>query len=448
MSRLAWLLKRFSDAPDKEFTYWRDTPYTYGWLHERVGAYEAELDDAGVTRGMVVAVRGDFSPETVAMLFALVNLNTILVPLTSSVAANEEEFLAIAEVRCHIVFEDASGYAIHWKDVEPTHALSYGLIKDGEPGLVLFSSGSTGKSKAALHRFLPLIERHKKPRQAMVTITFLLFDHIGGINTLLYILANAGTMIALDQRDPDTVCRAIERYKVELLPTSPTFLNLLILSEAYRRYDLSSLKRVTYGTEMMPEHTLRRIHEILPEATLQQTYGLSELGILRSKSQSNDSLWVKVGGGEFETKVVDDVLWVRSQSAMLGYLNAPSPFDADGWYNTGDKVEVDGEYLKILGRESEVINVGGEKVYPAEVENVLMQMDNVSDATVVGEPHHITGRIVTARVNLDTVSSAAEFRREMRRFCKGRLAPFKVPTKVSLVENAQYGGRFKKMRNQ
>ena len=116
------------------------------------------------------------------------------------------------------------------------------------------------------------------------------------------------------------------------------------------------------GPQGMPESTLQHLHKVLPDVRLKQTYGLSELGILRSKSKSSDSLWVKVGGEDYETKIVDGILWIRARSAMLGYLNAPSPFTEDGWFITGDAVEVDGEYIKILGRKSELINVGGEKV--------------------------------------------------------------------------------------
>ncbi len=85
---------------------------------------------------------------------------------------------------------------------------------------------------------------------------------------------------------------------------------------------------------------------------------------------------------------------------MLGYLNAPSPFDEDGWYNTHDVVEVDGPYIRILGRTTELINVGGQKVYPSEVESALLEMDNVREATVWGEPNPVTGQVVAARVTL------------------------------------------------
>ena len=138
-----------------------------------------------------------------------------------------------------------------------------------------------------------------------------------------------------------------------------------------------------------------------PDIKLLQTYGLSEVGILRSKSKSSDSLWVKVGGEGFETRVVDGMLEIKAKSAMLGYLNVPSPFTEDGWFKTGDAVEVDSEYIKILGRKSEIINVGGEKVYPQEVENVILEIDNVAEVTVYGEKNPIIGNIVCAKVRFN-----------------------------------------------
>jgi long-chain acyl-CoA synthetase len=311
---------------------------------------------------------------------------------------------------------------------------------------VLFSSGSTGKSKAALHNFTALLEKFKVVRRQMCTLTFLLLDHIGGINTLFYALSNGGTVVSVQSRDPEVICQAIERHKVELLPTSPTFLNLLLISEAYRNHDLSSLKRITYGTEVMPGTTLKRIHEVLPNVELQQTYGLSELGILRSKSKDSNSLWVKVGGEGFETKVINGILWIRAQSAMVGYLNAASPFDEQGWMNTEDVVEINGDYIRILGRRTEIINVGGEKVYPVEVEDVLMRMKNIRDTTVYGEKNPITGNIVVARVNLFEPEELMALKSRIRAFCKDKLAPFKIPIKVEITEEEQFSARYKKAR--
>jgi acyl-CoA synthetase (AMP-forming)/AMP-acid ligase II len=263
---------------------------------------------------------------------------------------------------------------------------------------------------------------------------------------MFYTLSNAGCIVTVQNRSPDSVLQAIEKYKVELLPTSPTFINLILLSEAYKRYDRQSLKTVTYGTEPMPESTLKRFHELFPNINLLQTYGLSEVGILRSKSKSSDSLWVKVGGEGFETRIVDGILHIKAQSAMLGYLNAPSPFTEHGWLNTGDAVEVNSEYIKILGRKSEIINVGGEKVYPAEVESVIQEIDNVAEVTVYGETNPITGNIVCANVVLLNEEDRKEFIVRLKKYCRERLQNYKVPVKVFIVTEKQHSGRFKKRR--
>lgn len=442
---ISWLLERMSARRDAEAIIWRDHSFSYQELLELVDSASELLDRFEIERGTVASLEVDYSPTAVAMLLALVERAAIVVPLSSAVQRERDEFLEIAEVQARLVDNDGR-WSVERRPVRPENALTRRLIGTRVPGLVLFSSGSTGKSKASLHDMTKLLEKFKVPRHSLRTLIFLLLDHIGGQNTLYYTLSNGGCLVTVESRDPDRVCAAVEKYRVELLPTSPTFLNLLLISEAYTRHDLSSLKRITYGTEVMPERTLQRLRQVLPGVDLLQTYGLSELGILRSKSRDSSSLWVKVGGEGFETKVEEGTLWIRAESAMLGYLNHPSPFDAEGWFNTGDRVEVDGDWIRILGRESEIINVGGQKVYPAEVESVLLEMPEVRDVTVVGEKHPLTGSIVTAKVNVDGDCTLGEFKTRMRSFCRGRLAPFKVPVKVELVADVQHGARFKKIR--
>lgn len=441
-----FLREKFAEAGEADALIWRDQSYSYAYLLSQVDDWTETLDKSNVDAGAVVAVEADFSPRAIALMLALIGRNCLFVPLSSSVEAKKPEFRAVADVEVIISINDDDEPVITSTGVTATHEIIRNLKESGHPGLTLFSSGSTGKSKAAVHDFLPMLEKYKVPRHSLRTISFLLFDHIGGVNTLLYNLSNAGCVITVSDRRPETVCKAIQDHKVELLPTSPTFLNLILVSEAYKKYDLSSLKTVTYGTEVMPESTLERFHGLFPDVRLLQTYGLSEVGILRSKSKSSDSLWVKVGGEGFDTRVVDGLLEIKAKSAMLGYLNAPSPFTKDGWFITGDAVEVDGEYIKILGRKSELINVGGEKVYPAEVESVLQTMDGVEEVVVNSEPHVLTGNIVVAKVKLNTDEELGAFRKRMRTFCTGKLSRFMIPQKVVIVDSELHGNRFKKMR--
>jgi long-chain acyl-CoA synthetase len=203
---------------------------------------------------------------------------------------------------------------------------------------------------------------------------------------------------------------------------------------------------VTYGTEAMPEQTLKRFTELFPQIELKQTYGLSEIGIMRSRSRSSDSLWLKIGGEDYQTKIVDGVLYIKAKTAMLGYLNHPSPFDEEGWFNTQDRVEADGEWVKILGRETDIINVGGQKVYPAEVESVLLGIDNIAEASVFGRPNPIMGYVVAARVNLEEEEPLSALKKRIRSYCKDKLEPFKIPAHVEIASEKQVSDRFKKVR--
>ncbi len=443
---ITWLFERMAQYGDQTAIVWRDRPYSYADLLGRAQRWLDDLRQQDVGPGQVVALEGDYSPNACALMLALIELQAVVVPLTRAVRMHRDDFLETAEAQLIVDFDDSDGWTFSRLEAAVTNPLTRSLIDRRIPGLVVFSSGSTGKNKAVLHDFLALLEKYKVVRHRRTTLTFLLLDHLGGINTLLYTLSNGGTVVSVQSRDPEVICKAIANHKVQNLPTSPTFLNMLLISEIYRSYDLSSLQLITYGTEAMPESTLARLCEVFPNVNLLQTYGLSELGVLRSKSRSSDSLWVKVGGEGFETKVIDGILWVRAKSAMLGYLNAPSPFDEEGWMNTQDMVEVDGEYIRILGRVTEIINVGGQKVYPAEVESALLQMENVRDAAVFGEKNPITGQIVVARVNLVEPEEPAEFKKRLRAFCRDKLASYKIPIKIELTDREQFSTRYKKMR--
>lgn len=436
----------FVQNHDKDAIVWRDSVFSYRWLTHQLRNWEQELNEMDIAPGSVVTLEGDFSPNSIALFLALIERGILLVPLTEAMAANKDEFKAIAQTEVSFVIDSEDNISVEKLPHVANHDIYDRLRRINHPGLVLFSSGSTGQSKAAVHDLTKLLEKFKVTRRARRTISFLLFDHIGGVNTMLYTLSNGGCLVAVETRDPDSVLGAVEKYNVDLLPTSPTFINLVLLSEAYKRHDLSSLKMITYGTEPMPESTLKRFHQLFPAIELLQTYGLSEVGILRSKSRASDSLWVKIGGEGFETRVVDGILHIKAQSSVLGYLNAPSPIGEDGWLNTGDAVEVDGEYIKILGRESEIINVGGEKVYPAEVESVIQEMQNVSEVTVYGEKNPITGNIVCARISLVEDRDRKSFTMELKRHCGNRLQRYKVPVKISIEQRKQHSARFKKMR--
>jgi len=150
---------------------------------------------------------------------------------------------------------------------------------------------------------------------------------------------------------------------------------------------------------------------------------------------------MKVGGEGVETKVVEGVLQIRSGSRMLGYLNAPSPFDPEGWYDTKDVVEFIDGYYKVTGRISDVINVGGLKFMAGEVERVALTFPNVSLVKASPKQNPITGQHVELLVQ--PASEDGINKESLLIFLKERLQSHMVPKRIR-VENVAVGHRFKR----
>lgn len=423
--------------------------FSYSWLINKIAEYQEALQSSGILPGAIVQINADFSPYSVAMLFALAKMHCISVPMTNIVPAKQQEYQAIVGIEQVITFNNEQFVMEPLQHLfQSQHDLLIGLKKDNHPGVIIMSSGSTGKSKAIVHDFNKLLMNFREKKTGFRTIAFLLFDHIGGLNTLLCTLYNGGTLIIPDAREVEPVAKVIEIEKVEALIASPSFLNLLLLSQLYEKYDLSSLKIINYGSEPMPESLLHRLNTIFSSVRFLQAYGLSELGVLKAQSKSSDSLFIKLDETHACTRINDGMLEVKSNSSMLGYLNAPSPYTEDGWFKTGDMVIEQDGYIKILGRKSEIINVGGEKVYPAEIENILLKMEDIEDAVVSGEPNAILGNIVKVKLRISHRLNQNECKIKVRLFCKAQLPAYKIPQKIEFANHAFYGERFKKIRNQ
>jgi acyl-CoA synthetase (AMP-forming)/AMP-acid ligase II len=441
------VMARFADHSEMPALFWRGRWFAYDELGAMIETWALHLQAEGVTAGTVCAVVSDYSPQTAALFFALMRARAVIVPFLRQTKQSLDDYLEIAGVETVVRIDQSDEWTIERRAPASVNPLVVSFRDRQSPGLIVFTSGSTGTPKGILHDVERVMRKFVAPRQGWRTVLFLMMDHFGGFNSLLSAFAYGGVGVCVPDRSPDAVCAAIEASRATLLPTTPTFLNLLIASGSYRRHDLSSIQLITYGTEVMNDATLHKVREVFPAAAVKQTYGLSELGVLRSKSESDDSLFVRVGGDGFEVKVIDDVLWIRSEANMVGYLNAPNPFDADGWMCTGDQVEVRGDYMRILGRKSELIFVGGDKVFPAEVEAVILRDANVRDVTVYGVGHPVMGKIVQARVSLHSPEDSRALTTRLRRLCLEQLARFKVPVRFLVVdEEAQRSERFKKIR--
>ena len=423
--------------------------HQYSDLLSQIEAYKKILFKKQIMRGETIIIDSDYNFFSISLLLALSEFPNIIVPI---VRTTDDEFKSKVQVsEANIIIKlDANGRLDmdRVKDILSDYKGYKDIIAENNSGIVLFSSGTTGKPKLMVHNFSNLIENFKTPRKQrkLRFLLFLMFDHIGGLNTLLGCLNNGSCMVIPNDRNPEKILRLIEKEKIHVLPTSPTFLNLIFQLENFGNYNLSSLKLITYGTEKMPQVLLNKINTLIPTVKLLQTFGTSETGILKTQSKSSSSLYFKIVDDDVDYKIKNNELFIKSKVSVKGYKGLDSnKFNKEGWFTTGDLVEVDNEgYIKIIGRINDVINVGGLKVLPIEVEDVLNQIDEVIDSTVFARENAITGQIVCAKITIKKGADKQKIKKMIRIQCTKKLDKYKVPAKIIFSDKIEFTNRYKK----
>ncbi len=323
------------------------------------------------------------------------------------------------------------------------HCIEYGGVlftendvKNVRSGFVLKTSGTTGKSKLALYSFDQFLEKFREVKYNPIkTVMIMGLNHIGGMDVFFSVVSRGGTVIFPEEVTPKCVCQIVEQEKIQFLSMSPTFLNLILLSDSHKFYDISSLKTINFGAEVMSVNLLKRAQQEFPHVEFKQTFGTTETGTMSVVRHPDNPLLINIP----DSKVVNSKLYIKSKYGMLGYIGEESPIE-DGYFPTGDLVEEHGEYLKILGRQTDVVNIGGEKVLLTEVENCLLEIPFIRDVKVTSEKNLITGNILVAEVIWESELNCKEYIRNHvtdKRF---------VPSKIKIVEEIAHSNRFKKIR--
>ena len=320
----------------------------------------------------------------------------------------------------------------------------------GHPGLILATGGTTGAAKLVLHDLAVLLATVPvRLRKARRILPLMRFDHIGGLDIAWRALAAGHVLVGPPPAiTPEAVAATIERHAVEVLVATPSFLNLMLAADVHHRHTLGSLRTVPYGAEPMPAGLLEQLRLAWPQVRFVQRFGTSETGAL-PVAEAGDGLVLAATDAGFAWKLVEGEIWVRSPSCALGYLSGENGgFAADGWFRTGDLAErlPDGS-VRIVGRREELINVGGEKVVPAEVEDVLHAHPHVADCRVYPERNALLGQVVAAElVWRGPETDPVAVKRALHEFAAGRLARHKLPATVRLVDVLATTDNLKKRR--
>ena len=303
MRRLKFIEKIKGYSDERIFILDQKISYTYKELVKSVSNKLLRIENEIPSKSVVV-IRGDYSIDAIAWMFALALKKNIFIPI---IPTNEAEFLKKKKVSKPNFEIDLSSDTISPLQYLNNREQKYNTLRKlNRSGLVLFSSGSTGTPKAMIHDFDSLLSSYEKSIRLRTHrfMIFLLFDHIGGINTLLNIMSFGASMVIPRERDPEYIGMLIQKFGINILPTSPTFLNLMLIGNVYDNYDLSSLLLISYGTEPMPEALLKKIKSKLPKVKLIQTFGTSETGIIKTISRSSTSLDIKFDDKNQEFNII------------------------------------------------------------------------------------------------------------------------------------------------
>jgi len=407
--------------------------------------------EQGVQAGDLVLTPGEARLDSLIWLFGAASVGAVVAPLRRERESEIEAWKSDVEIGWRV--RDGQVSKASGGTMSPKAASLLGLLRArNHSGLVLATGGTTGVAKLVLHDLDTLLGSIPvKIGRARRVMPLMRFDHIGGLDMAWRALAGGQVLVAPpSELTPETVADKVARHQVEVLPATPSFLNLLLLAGTHLTKNLDSLRVVPYGAEPMPTGLLQRLRAALPQVDFVQRFGTSETGALPVRD-SGAGLVLDTGKNGFEWKIVEGELWVRSPSRGLGYLSGGDNrrFADSGWFQTGDVAEQtpDGT-VRVLGRREELINVGGEKVLPAGVESVLLMHPLVADCRVLPVANAVLGQVVAVElVWKGEPRDPLTVKRALHEFAATLLPKSHLPAVVRLVAAIETTRNLKKTRS-
>jgi len=289
--------------------------------------------------------------------------------------------------------------------------------------ITIFTSGTTGLPQKVTHTFKSLTRFVKISERNSKAVWGFAYNptHMAGLQVFFQALLNGNEIIRLFQLPREVIFEQISANKITHISSTPTFYRLLLPCQG----KFESVVRLTSGGERFDPKTAETMTSIFPNAKITNVYASTEVGTLFASR--GDVFEVKNELAD-KIKFVDDQLFIHK--SLMG---SGSSDDSEPWYASGDLVKIISQQplqFKFLARKNEMINVGGYKVNPSEVEQVIREHENVKDARVSGKKNSLLGNIVIAEV----VCKNPITEMELRSFLQEKLQEFKIPRMIKFVE--------------
>jgi acyl-CoA synthetase (AMP-forming)/AMP-acid ligase II len=312
----------------------------------------------------------------------------------------------------------------------------------------IMTSGTTGAPKIARHAFDSLMGRViSGPAFGGSWLLTYPPSTFAGLQVLLTAVSSASTLVTYRTQSVLRMAEAIAQRGITHVSATPTFwraaLMVLLAHPA-----IPSLRQITIGGETVDQMLLNRLAQTFPNARITHIYASTEAGALFSVKDSRagfPSEWLSRAIDGVEVRIQDGLLEVRSPRTMRSYVSGhSSPYREDGWLRTGDMVEVRGDRVHFLGRKDQVINVGGAKVAPEEVEKFIIGIEGVADARVSGARNPLSGAVLQADVVANPGVEPEELRGLISQRCHSGLPSQKVPRIIRIVGQLEVSAAGKK----
>jgi acyl-coenzyme A synthetase/AMP-(fatty) acid ligase len=305
---------------------------------------------------------------------------------------------------------------------------------EATPVLIL-TTGTTGVPKGVRHdwaRLVRTVRAHDEDRGGRWLLAYNV-NQFAAFQVLMHAFVHHATVIVPASAHARDAIEAMFDARVTHVSATPTFWRMLVGSLGAESRDLA-LEQITLGGEASPASLIERLQETFPGVRLSHVYAGTEFGSVVSVRDGLSGLPLSVlerdQTADAQFRVVDGELFVRSRNAMLGYHGEDEP---EAWHATGDLVEARDGRLHFVGRTVEIINVGGAKVHPLPLEELIVTVPGVTGAAVYGKPNAITGQIVAVDIVLEDGADAAEVQRAIHGACAG-LPPAGRPRRIRVVE--------------
>lgn len=451
-------------APDRVAAALGDAVLTFSQLDQASNNAARAMAGLGVGRGDRVVSWCGTSLEAVSLFAAAAKLGAVFAPMNTGLALSEAQEMA-ETVTPALVVVDADRSDAGAELARRLGASAAGVeklirssadpadvrcedLKETDPHVIFFTSGSTGRSKGVVisHR-VSYLRTHPgaliEPRGPMIC-PYPLF-HMGAWTIAMQQWQARDRVVLMPSFDAATVCAAIERHRATRINAIPAIWRRILDYTGGpdgEHADLSSIRIADTGTSATPPELLEAIRRLLPGAALRIFYGSTEAGPVTMLEDHDierkpGSCGSTAPGAELRLEPSGEIL-VRGPLVFDGYFDDPENTArafSDGWFRTGDLAEMDGEgYLTIVGRARDLIRSGGESVAPTEVEQVLATHPAVADVAVVGLPDVQWGEIVCAVV-VTAPGAGRPSLADLREWCDGRLARFKHPRRLAVVDS-------------